>query len=227
MKAKDIMTTPVITIAPGASVRELAQLLRDRRISGVPVVSNGAIVAMVSEGDLLRRHEIGTDRFRKSWWKRLRVDTGADYVRTHAKRVRDIMRRPVVSIAEDTPIEQIVSLLEKKRIRRVPVVRDLQPIGMVSRADVVSALLQTRRPVTQIRLRDEAIERRLSDELERQTWWQRYSSTATVSDGVVHYWGLLDSEDEREAARVAAENIPGVREVVDHRRYLNSMNSML
>ena len=98
---------------------------------------------------------------------------------------------------------------------------------MVSRADLVSALLRTERSVTQKPDGDEAIQKQLLDELARQSWWQRYSSMATVSEGVVHYWGLLDSEEERQAARVAAENIPGVRDVVDHRKYFNSMTSML
>jgi predicted transcriptional regulator len=137
------------------------------------------------------------------------------------------MSRPVFSVTEDTPLAEIVSLLEKNRIRRVPVVRNGQPIGMVSRADMVSALLKARRPATQKPVGDAAIHKQLVDELDRQPWWQRYSSLATVSEGVVHYWGLLDSDDEREAARVAAENIPGVRKVIDHRKYFNSMDSTL
>jgi CBS domain-containing protein len=137
------------------------------------------------------------------------------------------MTRQVVCVSEDTPVPRIVSLLEKNRIRRVPVVRDREVVGIVSRADLVAALVKARHSVTRIRVGDDAIEKQLRDELERQPWWQRYSSVATVSEGVVHYWGLLDSEDEREAARVAAENIPGVRNVIDHRKYLNSMDSML
>lgn len=227
MKAKDVMTTPVVTIAPSASVRELAELLRDRRISGVPIVSDGAVVGMVSEGDLLHRHEIGTDRSKRSWWERLRNRTGAEYVRSHARRAADIMSRPVFCVTEDTPIAEIVSLFEKNKIRRVPVIRDRQLVGMVSRADLVSALLKARREATPKPVGDAAIHKRLADELDRQPWWRRYSSLATVSEGVVHYWGMLDSDDERQAARVAAENIPGVRDVVDHRKYFNSMNSML
>ena len=98
MKAKDVMTAPVVTIAPSTSVRELAELLRDRHISGVPVVSNGAVVGMVSEGDLLRRHEIGTDRFERGWWARLGNRPGAEYVRSHARRAADIMSRPVFCV---------------------------------------------------------------------------------------------------------------------------------
>jgi CBS domain-containing protein len=226
MRAKDIMTTPVVSIEPSASVRELAQLLRDRRISGVPVVANGAVVGMVSEGDLLRRHEIGTDRYDRRWWPRLSARTGADYVRSHARRAADIMSRPVVCVAENTPVSQIVSLFEKKRIRRVPVTRNRHLVGLVSRADVVSALLKTRRTVAQLATGDAAIQRRLDDELAGQPGWQRYSSGATVAGGVVHYWGLLDSEEEKQAARVCAENIAGVRAVIDHRKYFNSMNSM-
>lgn len=230
MRAKDVMTSAVVTVEPGASVPELAELLRDRRISGVPVVSGGKLVGMVSEGDLLRRYEIGTDRFESRWWSRLFASRpgSAEYVRSHASRVTDIMTQPVICVDEDTPVVEIVSLFEAHRIRRVPVTRDEQLVGLVSRADLVLALAaKARRSIAQAAAGDKAIREQLVDELEHQPWWQRYSSMLTVTEGVVHYWGMLDSEDEKRAARVAAENIPGVRNVVDHRQYLNSMNSML
>jgi len=230
MKAENVMTTPVVIIAPSAPIKEVAALLLARRISGVPVVANGEVVGMVSEGDLLRRYEIGTDRIKKSWWTRLRDGdrSTADYVRSHARSAADIMSRPVVSVVETTPISDIVTLFESRRIRRVPVLRQRQLVGVVSRADLVLALARTaRRSVAQKAAGDKTIREQLLDELAGQPWWQRYSSTVTVSQGVVHYWGLLDSEDERKAARVAAENVPGVRRVVDHRQHYNSLSTML
>lgn len=229
MKAENVMTTPVVTVAPSAPVKEVAALLLARHISGVPVVANGEVVGMVSEGDLLRRYEIGTDRIKKSWWTRLRDGdrSTADYVRSHARCAADIMSRPVVSVVETTPIADIVTLFESRRIRRVPVLRQRQLVGVVSRADLVLALARTaRRSVAQKAAGDKTIREQLLDELSGQPWWQRYSSTVTVSQGVVHYWGLLDSEDERKAARVAAENVPGVRRVVDHRQHYNSLSTM-
>ena len=230
MRAKDVMTKAVVTVEPDASVTALAELLCDRRISGVPVVAGGKVVGMVSEGDLLRRYEIGTDRFENRWWSRLFASHpgSAEYVRSHARRVADIMTQPVICVNEDTPVADIVSLFEAHRIRRVPVARDEQLVGLVSRADLVLALAaKARRSIAQAAAGDKAIREQLVDELEHQPWWQRYSSMLTVTQGVVHYWGMLDSEDEKRAARVAAENIPGVRNVVDHRQYFNSMNSML
>jgi len=224
------MTRAVVTVGPNTSVRELAELLSDRRISGVPVVEDGKVVGVVTEGDLLRRYEIGTERFERSWWARVFTSHrgSVDYVRSHARRTADIMTQPVISIAEDTPVAEIVSLFEAHKIRRVPVTRDGKLVGLVSRADLVQALAaKARRTMAQAAADDKAIREQLLAELEHQPWWQRYSSMLTVSDGVVHYWGVLDTEDEKRAARVAAENIPGVRKVVDHRQYFSSMNSSL
>src|SRR5690606_25021115 len=138
----------------------------------------------------------------------------------------DVMNRPLISVAEGTPITEIVSILEARRIRQVPVLRGRALVGMVSRSDLVVALAATaRRSAAKKAAGDKAIREQLLNELARQPWWQRYSSTVTVSAGVVHYWGLLDSEDEKRAARVAAENVPGVRQVVDHRWHYNRLSS--
>jgi CBS domain-containing protein len=230
MKARDVMTAPVVAVAPGDSIKEVAALLLERRISGVPVVSDAEVVGMVSEGDLLRRYEIGTERTERRWWVRLLQSdrATADYVRSHAVRVADVMTRPVVCVTEDQPIADIVALFEARRIRRVPVLRGRQLVGMVSRADLVMALAaRARRAEPRGAADDRWIRDQLIAELARQPWWQHYASTVVVSSGVVHFWGLLDSEDEKKAARVAAENIAGVRKVVDHRRHYNSLASML
>jgi CBS domain-containing protein len=222
MKAKDIMTTPVVTITPDTTVREIAALLLERRISAVPVIEDGRLVGLVSEGDLLRRHEIGTDRDRPtgSWWLRLiRGDRSpAEYVKSHAARARDVMTRDVITVDEDTPIAEIAAVLEARRIKRVPVLRGEQPVGVVSRANLIQALAAKTRSAKQPRVKTDAgIRRRLLVELEQQPWWQRSASNVIVTDGIVHYWGLIDSDDDRDAARVAAENVPGVRGVEDHR----------
>jgi len=230
MKAEDIMTSPVITAEPDTPVVEIAVLLRNRRISGVPVTARGKVVGIVSEGDLLRRHEIGTDRVDARWWQRL-LDgdqAPAAYVRSHARRAVDIMSRPVISVAADTPLAEVVALFEARRIRRVPVLRDEKLIGIVSRADLVQVLAaRARRAAARREASDDTIRQRLLSELAGQPWWQRNASNVVVTNGIVHYWGLLDSEEERSAARVAAENVPGVRRVEDHRFRYNSLPSML
>jgi CBS domain-containing protein len=222
MKAKDIMTTPVVTIAPDTSVREIAAILLKQRISAVPVVEGERLVGLVSEGDLLRRHEIGTDRDRPtgSWWLRLFHGTPspADYVKSHATHARDIMTREVITVDEDTPIAEIATVLETQRIKRVPVLHGGRVVGIVSRANLVQALAARPRSSKPPRAKSDAsIRRQLLTELERQLWWQRSSSNVIVTGGIVHYWGVIDSDDERAAARVAAENVPGVRGIEDHR----------
>lgn len=221
MNAKDIMTSPVISIDPDTHVREIAALLLKHRISGVPVVDGGRLVGFVSEGDLLHRQENGTDRAaRGSWWLRLlgADSSPADYVKSHARRARDIMTRGVVTVGPDTPLAEIARLLDKRRIKRVVVASGGEVIGIVSRANLVQAIAAMQPPTDYLTPPvDSAIQGRLVAELERQPWWRRVSSNVIVSEGVVHLWGFVGSEDERAAARVAAENVPGVRAVEDHR----------
>jgi CBS domain-containing protein len=226
MKAVDIMTSPVVTAAPETTVREVAALLYERRIGALPVVQDGRLVGIVSESDLLRRHEIGTDRFERagSWWLRLFGADGAlhDYVRSHARRARDVMTREVATIAPDTPVAEIAQLLEGRGIGRVPVLEGGGLVGIVSRANLVQALAtRILAPVAPQAVDDESIRRALLQELERQAWWRIDRAAVMVANGVVHYWGMVDTDAGRPAARVAAENIPGVRAVEDH-RFLSS-----
>ncbi len=222
MNAKDIMTAPVITITPDTLVHEIAELLLERRISGVPVVADGEVVGMVNEGDLLHRHEIGTDGDtpERSWWARLieRDQFPADYVKSHARKAKDIMSRQMVSVTEDTPARQLTSIFAARHIRRIPVLCDKQLVGVVTRADLIRALALTTQDDKAPRSQsDEAIRVRLLRELEQQRWWRPEWSALYVQDGIVHYRGLIRSDDERQAARVAAENVPGVRGVEDDR----------
>lgn len=222
MKAKDIMTTPVITVDPETSVRDIATLLFERRISGVPVVDEGRLVGIVTEGDLIRRHEIGTDQrqLQVSWWLRLIAEdeTPGEYVRSHAKLAKDIMTRDLITVDEETPITKIAMIFETRGVKRVPVLREGQLIGIVSRANLVQALaVRSQSAVAPRAESDDAIRGRLLAELEHRSWWRSFTSNLIVTDGVVHYWGLCGSDDERMAARIAAENIPGVRRVEDHR----------
>jgi CBS-domain-containing membrane protein len=186
----------------------------------------------VSEGDLLHRHEIGTDRDRptRSWWLSLIEDDPrpAEYVKSHARRARDIMTRDVITVGEDTPIGEIAAVLETHRIKRVPVVRGERLVGIVSRANLVQALAARPRTGKTPRAKDDgAIRRQLLAELERQPWWLSSASNVIVTDGVVHYWGLIDSDGQKEAARIAAENVPGVRGVEDHRMRYTDLPSMV
>lgn len=228
MKASDIMTSPVITVEPDTSVKEIAELLFERRISAVPVLENGRVVGLVSEADLLHRQEIGTDRVARSgsWWLRLfsADQSPGEYIRSHARHAREIMTQEVTTVAPDTPVADIATLLETRGIKRVPVVKEGRLVGIVSRSNLVQALATLQQPRQATPTSDEAIRARLLAELERQSWWRRQVVTnVVVTDGVVHYWGTLDSEDQRQAARVAAENIPGVQGIQDHRMHLREL----
>ena len=231
MNASDIMTAPVISIAPDTPVHEIAALLLERQISGVPVVENGRVVGLVNEGDLLRRREIGTDGSapERSWWTRLieRDPRPIEYVKSHAEHAKDFMTRQVISVTEDTPVQKIASIFAARAVRRIVVLREKQLVGIVTRADLVQALAlnSKARPVSRPHS-DEGIRVRLLAELESQPWWRPGQSALSVLDGVVHYQGLIESEDERRAARVAAENVPGVRGVEDTRTPWSAWQSM-
>ena len=221
MKASDIMSSPAITVGPQTPIPDVAALLAGHRISAVPVVEHGRLVGLVSEADLLHRHEIGTDRTAPAgpgWLRLFNADSSAaEYTRSHAVQARDVMTQKVVSIAADATVGEIVALLEKRKVKRLPVLRGHELVGIVSRADVVRALAAKARSIRTAQPGDDkAIQARLVAELERQPWWSLYSSVL-VTGGVVHYRGIIDSYDQRDAARVAAENVPGVRGVEDHR----------
>jgi CBS-domain-containing membrane protein len=219
MKAAEIMTAKVITIGPDASIADAAELLLTHRISGAPVVdADGQLLGIVSEGDLLRRVEAGTER-RRSWWLEIftRSDTlAAEYVKAHGRRVADIMTRWVVTVTEDTSLADIADLLERHRIKRVPVVRDGQLVGIISRANVLQAVAG-RQPITPIvRADDRAIQDEILRKLSHAPWGRPWGLNVLVQEGVVDLWGAVATPEEKNAVRIAAETASGVRAVQDH-----------
>jgi CBS domain-containing protein len=226
MRAMDVMTTNVITAGPDTSVQEVAKILSERNISGVPIVdAENRLVGIVSEGDLLHRIETATERRaqrrRRSWW----LDTigseeelARDYVKSHGRTAKDVMTRDVISVSEATELAEIATLLETKRIKRVPVVREGKLVGIVSRANLVRALAATGNQLTgDTATDDRTIRQKLLTELKGQEWVHTWAADIIVRDGVVHIWVADDRpEEERRALQVAAENIPGVRGVEEH-----------
>jgi CBS domain-containing protein len=222
MIATEIMSTPVIDVAPETPVSDVAALLAAHRISGVPVLERGRLVGIVNEMDLLHRHEIGTEQFAAAgpWWARLfRAEPGpSHYVKSHAKTARDVMTRAVDAVADDAPLSEIAALFDSRAVRRVCVVQQGKLIGVITRADIVRAVAtEARRPRAERARDDEVIRTELLAELARQWWWRPEWSIVTVNDGVVQFSGVFDAADERASARVAAENVPGVRAVEDRR----------
>jgi CBS domain-containing protein len=224
MRAMDIMTTDVITVDPDMTVQDLAKLLAERGISGAPVVdASGRLVGIVSEGDLLHRAEIGTARRhrerRRSWWlDDFASDLARDYIKSHGRTVKDIMTRDVVTLTEDTDLGEVAALLEAKRIKRVPVTRDGKVIGIITRANLVRALASTKStPPPQGEDDDRTIRARILAELGREEWAKVWPEDIIVRDRVVHFWLSSDEpEEKKQALRVAAETIPGVRAVEEH-----------
>ena len=218
MRARDVMVRAVATATPDRTVEEVARLMINLRISGVPVLDrNGQLVGIVTEGDLLRRAETETERRSSRWseWFAANSRLAADYIKSHARRVEDVMTREVVSVGELATLGEIAELMETKRIKRVPVVRDGKIVGIVSRADLLQVLASGA-----VHSADEDSDRRIRErllaELREQEWANPTESNVVVSDGIVHFWGTVGSEQERRALRVVAENIPGVRGVEDH-----------
>jgi CBS domain-containing protein len=225
MNAKDVMTTEVITVRPETTVPELAKILAEKSISGAPVVdADNRLIGVVSEGDLLHRAETGTERRvqrRRSWWLdsvAAEEELARDYVKAHGRTVADIMTHGVISVDETTDLGEIAMLLETKRIKRVPVVSNGRLVGIVSRANLVRALATTSSaPKIVADANDRTIRDQLLAELRQQRWANIWAADIMVRDKVVHLWFSADeSEAERQAVRVAAENVPGVQRVEEH-----------
>jgi CBS domain-containing protein len=219
MQARDVMVSPVITAKKSATVREVAKLLLEKRISAVPVVDSvGKLVGIVTESDLMRRAEAGTEH-PYSWWVRFLAGdatVAADYVKSHAAKIEDVMNREVVTASPEAPLHEIATLLEEHQIRRVPIVDKFgNLVGVVSRANLIQ-IVASARPKLEVTLSDSMIRRKLLSELKKQSWAHTHNLGVTVTDGVVDLWGYAQSDDERRAIRVAAEDIPGVVAVNDH-----------
>ena len=222
MRAQDIMTRHVISVTPDTSVLEAAALMVEQRINAVVVTSGDAVVGVVSEANLLHRYELGTQRdpAARSWWHRL---FGADratynYVEAHAMKVGDVMAKKVITVEEDTPAADIAALFDEHKIKQAPVVRAGALVGIVSRADFVRALVtQAKSAHPTPANSDKDIKQALLAELQGQPWWHSNLSRVTVSGGIVRFIGQVSASVEKAPARVAAENIAGVRAVEDNR----------
>ena len=219
MNASDVMTRNVLSVTPEATVAEAVELMLERGISGLFVVDDaGVLVGVVTEGDLLRRDELGTER-RKSWWLRLIASPGrqaADFTRTHGRKVADVMTHDLVIADANDSLESIVALMEGHRIKRVPVLQGDRVVGVVSRADLLRALSVAARGSAGAAPDDRGIRDRILDTLANEPWAPRTTLNVTVLNGVVDLWGTIGNDQERRAICVIAENTPGVSKVIDH-----------
>jgi CBS domain-containing protein len=219
MKAQDVMTAPVVTVAPEAPVPEIAALLIERQISAVPVLDGGAVVGIVSEGDLLRRGETRTERRRPGWLEMLlnRDIQAAGFVKEHGTCARDVMTADVVAVAPDTDLAEIARILERRRIKRVPVIDKGRLVGIVSRANLLRGLVAYRHSPAGLDAKsDPDLARAVEERLSREAWIDLRRLNIVVTGGVVHLWDAIDSAERRRALALAAAEIPGVARVEDH-----------
>lgn len=217
MHASDIMTTKVISVGGDASVTDVANLLLKHGISAVPVVDNaGRLLGLVSEGDLMRRLEGDTDA-KGSWWLGIfsaPPNNVSEFIKVEGRIASDVMTKDVITIGSDTPVAEIARLLEKNRIKRVPVVEDDLLVGIVSRANLLHGLAATApQSGAMPKLDDRALRKRVMEALANIDGLHVALMNVTVHDGNVHLWGNVESDKEQRAARIAAENVPGVKTV--------------
>ncbi len=225
MKASDVMSRTVATVSPETTVREVAELLLNRHISAVPVVDGaGTVVGIVSEGDLIRRQETGTDKH-PSWWLRLLTSTedqARDYVKSHGRAASDVMTTDIVTVEPGTEIDQIATLLERHRIKRVPVCDGGKLVGIVSRADLIRGLAAHPATLPAPSGDDGALRDTIVAAIRDETGVRPEFINVIVTGGTVHLWGAVNSEEEKKAVRIAAEGIAGAGNVVDHVGVLSS-----
>lgn len=229
MKVRDVMTAPVATVGPEAELAAVTELMASRRISGVPVTDQaGHLLGIVTEGDLLRRVEIGTLGEAPGFLKALfRSDSiASDYVRTHARKVAEIMTDEVATVAPEDDLGAAVALMEKRHVRRVPVVAEGKLVGIVSRADLIRALAVIIGAAPDGPREDGAIRTAILAELGTQAWAPRGGIRIGVEHGAVTLEGVVFSEDERRAITVAVENVAGVTSVRDDMVWMDPTSGM-
>jgi CBS domain-containing protein len=218
VKAADVMVRDVVTIGPDESAARAARLMTENDVSALPVVTaDGHMIGIMSEADLLRREEIGTANRPAGWVETITPATtlAAKFAKSHGKRVADLMSKDVISVTENTSLNEVAAILEHNRIKRVPVIRGDELVGIVSRSNLIQALASA--VVTTSTPSDESrsIREDLLSRLNEQSWTDFGSRNVIVKDGEVHLWGLVGSDEERKALVVLAEDVPGVTKVID------------
>jgi CBS domain-containing protein len=220
MQAHQVMTREVVTVGPETSIFEAAKIMLRNHISGLPVINaGGEVIGIVSEGDFLRRAEVGTQR-RSGRWLALLFGTNriaANFVRERSRKVGDIMIPTPLTVTEDTPLDRIVQIMELHNVKRLPVLRGTHLTGIVTRSDILAAIAHSAPNIRQPSSDDHRIRSDVLATIEQATW-RPARLNVSVWNGVVHLRGFVTSEVSRKAAIVAAENVPGVRQVRDELR---------
>jgi CBS domain-containing protein len=229
MRVKDVMTPNVICIDVDEPVLKAARLMLQNRISGLPVLDKeGELIGMVTEGDFLRRGELGTQRRRPKWLEFI-LGPGKlaqEYVHSSGRKVKDVMTPDPRTISEDDSLQAVVEMMERHRIKRLPVTRGGRMVGIVSRANLMHALASLTRDIslTAPTGGDLAIRTNILTAIEKLDWAPHVN--VIVKDGVVELWGVVTDDRERQGLIVAAENVPGVKQVRDHLVWVEPISGM-
>jgi CBS domain-containing protein len=228
MRAHQVMTRQVVTAAVNTSIAEAARTMLEHHISGMPVLDGaGKLAGIVSQGDFVRRAEIGTQR-RRSRWLKLLLGPGneaADFVRERGRRVGDVMNPSPITVTEDATLEEIATTMERNDIKRVPVMRGDKLVGIITRTNLVQAVLDLAREVPDPTADDDHIRNRILAAIEKNDW-APLGLSVVVRSGIVHLSGIITDERSRQATVVAAENVAGVRKVHDHLVWLEPMSGV-
>jgi len=227
MQVKDIMTHNVISVATNETVRKAAQLMLQNRISGLPVVNQkGELVGIVTEGDFLRRSEIGTQRRRPKWLEFIAGPgkLAEEYVHSSGRKVEEIMTPEPYCVSEDDSLETVVTAMERHHVKRLPVLSNGKMIGIVSRANLMHALASLDREGGESVGSDWSIRNQILAALGKQHWAPNVN--VVVRNGVVEMWGVITDDRERQGLIVLVENVPGVKEVHDHLVWVEPMSAM-
>jgi CBS domain-containing protein len=209
MRAHQIMTRSVYSVLPEATILEAANIMLQRHISGLPVIdAAGKLVGIVSEGDFIRRSEIGTQRKRGRWLKFLlgAGEAATEFVHEHGRKISEVMTRDPLTISEDTPLEEIVKTMENNGVKRLPVMRGDKLVGIVSRANLLQAVATLARDIPDPTADDDHIRRRIVDTLQKNDWCP-FGLNVVVRDGIVHLSGVITEERSRQASIVGAEKL--------------------
>jgi len=227
MQVKDVMTQNVISVGADEPIVKAARVMLQNRISGLPVVdAKGELVGVVTEGDFLRRREIGTERQRPKWLEFV-LGPGKlaqEYVQTSGRKVAEIMTPSPWTVGEDDPLEDVVEVMERRHIKRLPVIRDGRMVGIVSRSNLMHALASLSREASAPAGGDSAIRDAILASLGKQHWAPHVN--VVVKNGIAELWGVVTDERERQALVVATENVAGVEKVHDHLVWVEPMSGM-
>ena len=232
MNVADVMTRKVISVTPETTIAEAARLMLRHRISGLPVVDQEErVVGVVTEGDLLRRTETGTERGHARWLEFLIAPgrLAADYARANARKAGEVMSTDVVAVAPQDSLAEVVRLMEHHHIKRLPVIEKGRAVGIVSRANLVRALVRNlpKPAAGAAGGSDDEIRRRILAEIAKQPWGPRASVDVRVARGVVELYGTITDERERTALQILAENAPGVKTVEDHLVWVEPVSGLV